>query len=91
MTTAGHIRTRLGAIAGAAQTGADALGGARLDRCEGTLEQLLVELDALAGRLELVVDRLVGAAVNPARARPNPAGLEALAGHRDGRALGGGG
>jgi hypothetical protein len=63
MTTTDLIRQRLDAIASAARTGADALGGATLNLCEGTLAQLLAELDALAGRLDLVLDRLAGAAV----------------------------
>jgi hypothetical protein len=57
MTTADHIRRGLDAI-----SAADALDGARLDLCEGTLAQLLCELDALAGRLDLALDRLACAA-----------------------------
>jgi hypothetical protein len=38
------------------------LDGAQLDLCEGTLSQLAVELDTLAGRLDLMLDRLAGAA-----------------------------
>jgi hypothetical protein len=60
------IRHRLDALACAAQTGADALDGAALDVCEGTLTSLLCELEGLAGRLDLILDRL-GAAVDPAR------------------------
>jgi hypothetical protein len=58
MTTGDLIRHRHDAIASAAQTGADALDGARLDLCEGTLAQLLCALDTLAGRLKPVLDRL---------------------------------
>jgi hypothetical protein len=82
MTTADLIRQCLDAIASAAQTGADALDGATLDLCEGTLVQLLAELDTLAGRLDLVLDRL-SAAVDPPRGKPDPAEVEALVGHRD--------
>ena len=52
------------ALAAAAQTGADALDGAALDLPEGTLAAILAELDGLAGRLELALDRL-GAGVDP--------------------------
>jgi hypothetical protein len=53
-------------LAAAAQTGAEALDGAALDVCEGTLAALAAELDGLVGRLDLVLDR-VGAAVDPVR------------------------
>jgi hypothetical protein len=66
MTYADAIRQRLDELATAAQTGADALDGAALDLPEGTLAQLLGELEGLAGRLDLALDRL-GAAVDPAR------------------------
>jgi hypothetical protein len=82
MTTAEAIRHRLAAIASAAQTAADARDGARLDLCEGSMAQLLVQLDTLAGRLDLVLDRL-SAAVEPARVKPDAARLEMLIGHRD--------
>jgi hypothetical protein len=60
------IRRRLGDLAAAAQTGADALDGAALDLPEGDLAELLGELEALAGRLDLVCDRL-GAGIDPVR------------------------
>jgi hypothetical protein len=61
MTTADHIRHRP-AVASAAQTGADALDGAALDLGNGTLAELLLELESLDGRLALVLDRLACAA-----------------------------
>jgi hypothetical protein len=53
-------------LAAACGTTAEALDGAALDLPEGTLAQLAAELDGLAGRLDLVLDRL-GAVVDPAR------------------------
>jgi hypothetical protein len=64
MTYADAIRARLDALAAAAQTGADAFDGAALDLPEATLAAILAELDGLAGRLELALDRL-GAGVDP--------------------------
>jgi hypothetical protein len=62
MTPTDHIRLRLVAIGLATITAAEALDGAPLDLCEGTLSQILVELETVAGRLDLVLDRLAGAA-----------------------------
>jgi hypothetical protein len=65
MNTTTAIRQRLDLIGAAAITAADALAdGVALDLGEGTLATLLQENDGLAGRLELVLDRL-GAAVVP--------------------------
>jgi hypothetical protein len=61
MTTADLIRTRLDAIAAAAQTAAEALDGAALDLCPGTLAEILSELEALDVRLDLALDRLASA------------------------------
>jgi hypothetical protein len=60
------IRARLDAIAGAAQTAAEALdtaagGAAALDLPEGTLAAILAELVSLDGRLDLTLDRLAEA------------------------------
>jgi hypothetical protein len=63
----GRPRARPGELACAAGTGAEALDGAALDLPPEKLAPLLDELDTLAGRLELVLDRL-GAGVDPARA-----------------------
>ena len=52
------IRDRLAALAAAAATGAEALDGQALDLDAAELSGLLSELDALAGRLDLVLDRL---------------------------------
>jgi hypothetical protein len=60
------IRHHLDALAAACATGAEALDGASLDLPEGTLAQLLGKLEGLAGRLDLVLDRL-GAALDPVR------------------------
>jgi hypothetical protein len=62
VTPTDHIRQRLNAIGLAVTTAAEALDGAQLDLCEGTLSQLATELETLAGRLDLVLDRLAGAA-----------------------------
>jgi hypothetical protein len=48
-------------------TAAGALHGSRLDLADGTLAQLLTELESLDGRLALVLDRLASAA-DPVRA-----------------------
>jgi hypothetical protein len=66
MTLADAIRRRLDALACAAATGAEALGGAALDLPPEQLAALALELDGLAGRLELVLDKL-GAGIDPAR------------------------
>jgi hypothetical protein len=66
MNLTAAIRRRLDALAAACATAAQALGGAALDLPEGTLAELLGELEALAGRLDLVCDRL-GAGIDPAR------------------------
>jgi hypothetical protein len=58
---------RLDALAAAARTGAETLGGAALDLPPERLAQLADELDTLAGRLDLVLDKM-GAGVDPARA-----------------------
>jgi hypothetical protein len=65
------IRTRLDALACAAATGAEALDGALLDLPPEQLASLALELDSLAGRLELVLDRL-GAGVDPGALTPAP-------------------
>jgi hypothetical protein len=70
MTLADCIRQRLDALATACATGAEALDGAALDLPEGAMAQLLAELEGLAGRLDLALDRL-GAAVDPARVAGN--------------------
>jgi hypothetical protein len=62
-------------------TAAEALDGVRLDLADGTLAELLLELESLDGRLALVLDRLASAA-DPARVRPEPADLEAMADHQ---------
>jgi hypothetical protein len=62
VTHTDHIRLHLDAIGLAVSTAAEALAGAQLDLCEGTLSQLAIELETLAGRLDLVLDRLAGAA-----------------------------
>jgi hypothetical protein len=62
MTPTDHIRQRLDAIGLAVTTAAEALDGAQLDLCEGTLSQIRVELESLAGRLDLLLDRLASAA-----------------------------
>jgi hypothetical protein len=62
MTLADALRARLDAISAATGTAAEALDGAAVDLAEGTLDQLLTELLTLSGRLELVLDRLAGAA-----------------------------
>jgi hypothetical protein len=75
MTTTAAIRTRLDLIGAAATTAADALDGNALDLGEGTLATLLAEIDGLAGRLELVCDRLPGCpAFGRARAGKRPRG-----------------
>jgi hypothetical protein len=51
------IRRRVNDLATAAQTAGDALDGAALDLPEGTLASLLCELEGLAGRLDLALDR----------------------------------
>jgi hypothetical protein len=61
-----HVSLEFNEVSAAAQTGADALDGAALDLPEGALAQLLGELEGLAGRLDLALDRL-GTAVDPAR------------------------
>jgi hypothetical protein len=60
------IRARLDDLAVAAQTAADALDGAGIDLPEGTLTQLLHELEGLNGRLDLALDHL-GADTDPAQ------------------------
>jgi hypothetical protein len=45
-------------------TAAEALDGVTIDLGDGTLAIIVDELDTLAGRLDLLLDRL-GAAVNP--------------------------
>jgi hypothetical protein len=60
------IRQRLDVLANACATTEEALDSALLDMPEGTLAQLAAELDGLARRLDLVLDRL-GAAVDPVR------------------------
>jgi hypothetical protein len=62
MTTLDAIRHNLEALAAQAQTAGDALDGARVDLAEGTLAELLLELESLDGRMALVLDRLAGAA-----------------------------
>src|SRR5262249_45118744 len=62
MTRTDTLRARLDALAAAAQTGADALARAPLDLADGTLAELLVELESLDGRLALVLDRLASTA-----------------------------
>jgi hypothetical protein len=66
MTLPEAIRARLDGIACQAQTAAEALDGAGLDLADGTLAEIATELDTLAGRLDLLLDRL-GAAVDPVR------------------------
>jgi hypothetical protein len=66
MTLTDCIRHRLDALACACATGAEALDGVALDLCEGSQTAILAELEALAGRLDLVLDRL-GAGVDPVR------------------------
>jgi hypothetical protein len=61
MTTLDHVRLRLDAIASAATTGSDALDGANLDLGDGTLADLLSELENIDARLAVVLDRLAGA------------------------------
>jgi hypothetical protein len=67
MNLADAIRQRLDILAAASATAAQALDGAALDLPEGALAELLGELEAPAGRLDLVCDRL-GAGVDPVRA-----------------------
>jgi hypothetical protein len=73
MTTTDLLRARLDALAAAAQTGADALAdGPALDLSPEVVAELVLELETLAGRLELVLDRL-SAAVDPVGACSRPA------------------
>jgi hypothetical protein len=62
MSSTDLIQHRLDALGAAATTAADALDGARLDLADGTLAELLLELDSLDGRLALVLDSLAAAA-----------------------------
>jgi hypothetical protein len=73
MTTTDAIRQRLDMIGTACCTAAEALDGVAIDLGDGTLAIVLDELDTLAGRLDLLLDRL-GAAVDPVRqiAVPSP-------------------
>jgi hypothetical protein len=64
MTTADLLHARLDALGAAATTAAEALDGARLDLSPDILAELLLEVETLSGRLELVLDRL-SAAVDP--------------------------
>jgi hypothetical protein len=52
------VRHRLLAMADCAQTAAEALGGAALDFHPSELERFVRQLDAVAGRLEDVCERL---------------------------------
>jgi hypothetical protein len=62
---------------------AEALGdGAALDLPPSVLAELCLEVETLAGRLDLVLDRLAGAA-DPARVKFDPADAEAITGRRD--------
>jgi hypothetical protein len=56
------IRNRLATISVATGMGAEALDGAAVDLAPHVQAELLTELDTLAGRLDLVLDRLASAA-----------------------------
>jgi hypothetical protein len=58
----GLIRNRLAIISVATGMGAEALDGAAVDLPPHIQAEMLVELDTLAGRLDLVLDRLASAA-----------------------------
>jgi hypothetical protein len=63
MSSIGALRLQLESLAASAQTGADALADAgALDLGDGTLEQMVAELQTLDGRLALLLDRLATAA-----------------------------
>ena len=63
MTTTDSLRHHLDTISAATATAAEALGdGAALDLPPSVLAELLLEVETLAGRLDLVLDRLATSA-----------------------------
>jgi hypothetical protein len=62
MSTTDHLRQRLDAISASTATAAEALGdGAALDLPSSVLAESLLEVEMLAGRLDLVLARLADA------------------------------
>jgi hypothetical protein len=65
MTTLDSLRQHLDTISASTATAAEALAdGTALDLPPSVLAELLLEVETLAGRLDLVLDRLAGA-TNP--------------------------